>query len=197
MARGRPRKFDPEQALDIALSLFWKHGYEGTSLAMLAKEMGINMPSLYAHFGNKEQLFQKTVDRYIQRPASYLMLALQQPTARQAAEKAFAGAIDMVMDPRNPEGCLLVQGALACGPVAEPVRQELAKRRAGAEAAVYQRFQRAVEEGDLPPQTDARQLARFLITVIWGMSVQAAGGASRAELEQIASTAMLCWPTST
>src|SRR3954465_6802146 len=133
MPKGRPRKFDVEKALDAALMLFWRHGYEGTSLAALTDAMGINMPSLYAAFGNKEMLFRKALDTYMQRPASYLPNALREPTARGATEKLFNGAIDMVMNPKHPDGCLLVHGALATGPVAESVRQELARRRAGAE----------------------------------------------------------------
>src|SRR5581483_2941236 len=135
MPRGRPRKFNTEKALDAALLLFWRHGYEGTSLAALTKAMGINVPSLYAAFGNKETLFKKALQRYLQKPASYLPKALEQPTARRAVEKLFRGAIDMVMHPRHPDGCLLVQGALAAGPAAAAIRKELSLRRAAAEAA--------------------------------------------------------------
>jgi len=196
MPRGRPRAFDPDEALDKAMLLFWRHGYEGTSLAALTEAMGINMPSLYAAFGNKESLFRKVVDRYIQKPASYLGKAMQEPTARAAAEKALRSAIEMVMQPNHPDGCLLVQGALASGPSAESIRKELGQRRAGGEAVVRQRFERAIAEGDLPVSVDAEKLARFLMTVIWGMSVQAAGGATREQLLEIAETAMQCWPES-
>ena len=117
-SKGRPREFDEERALEAALLLFWRQGYEGTSLAQLTEAMGINAPSLYAAFGSKEQLFRRAVDRYVQRPASYLPNALKEPTARGVVEKLFQGAIGMVMDPRHPDGCLLVQGALASGPEA-------------------------------------------------------------------------------
>src|SRR5262249_50662394 len=132
MPRGRPREFDIEKALDQALLLFWRHGYEGTSLAALTAAMQINTPSLYAAFGSKEKLFRKALERYLQSPASYLPKALQEPTARQALEKLFRGAIGMVMNPRHPDGCLLVHGALATGPEAASIRKELNKRRAGA-----------------------------------------------------------------
>src|SRR5215813_13222992 len=99
MPRGRPREFETEKALDAALLLFWRHGYEGTSLAALTEAMGINMPSLYGAFGNKEMIFLKALDRYIQKPASYLPKALNEPTARGVAERLFRGAIDMVMNP--------------------------------------------------------------------------------------------------
>lgn len=194
MPRGRPRSFDTEQALDAALALFWRHGYEGTSLAALSEAMGINMPSLYAAFGNKEALFAKVVDRYIEKPASYLLRAIAEPTARDVVEKALAGAIDMAAQPQNADGCLLVHGALASGPAAETIRQDLARRRAGAEAAVRQRFERAVEQGDHSAGDDPAGLARFLMTTIWGLSVQAAGGASRAELEDVARIAMRALP---
>src|SRR5690349_24007163 len=146
MPRGRPREFDTEKALDAALLLFWRHGYEGTSLSELTRAMGINVPSLYAAFGNKEALFKRVVDRYIERPASYLPNALKEPTARRAAEQLFKGAIDMVVNPRHPDGCLLVQGALATGPVAGWVQRELALRRAAAESLVRRRFERAAAE---------------------------------------------------
>jgi AcrR family transcriptional regulator len=194
MPKGRPRAFDVDKALDAALMLFWRHGYEGTSLAALTGAMGVNVPSLYAAFGNKAALFRRALDRYTKGPASYLPTALKEPTARLAVEKLFRGAIDMVMHPRHPDGCLFVQGALASGPAAQFIGKELSLRRAAAEAAVRRRFQRAVEEGDLPAGTDAARLARYVITVIWGLSVQAAGGVTRAQLKEVADVAMRAWP---
>lgn len=194
MPKGRPRQFDTDKALDAALLLFWRHGYEGTSLAALTEAMKINVPSLYAAFGNKEMLFKQALARYLQRPASYLPKALQQPTARGAVEKLFGGAINMAMNPRHPDGCLLVQGALASGPAAESIRKELSLRRATAESAVRRRLERAIAEGDLPAGVDAAQFARYILTVLWGLSVQAAGGATRAQLHEVAKFALRCWP---
>lgn len=194
MPRGRPRQFDTEKALDAALLLFWQRGYEGTSLSALTKAMGINVPSLYAAFGNKEMLFKKALERYLQNPASYLPRALAEPTARRAVEKLFRGAIDMVMNPCHPDGCLLVQGALAAGPAAAVIRKELNRCRTAAEAAVRHRLERAIAEGELPANVNAAKLARYLITVLWGLSVQAAGGATRTQLRDVAKMALRCWP---
>lgn len=194
MPKGRPRQFDAHKALDAALLLFWRHGYEGTTLAALTKAMRINVPSLYAAFGNKEALFQKALDRYLQKPASYLPRALEHPKARRAIENLFRGAIDMVMNPRHPDGCLLVQGALASGPSAASIRKKLSLNRAAAEAAVRRRLERALAEGELPPSVDAGKLARYILTVLWGLSVQAAGGATRKQLQEVAQMAMRCWP---
>jgi AcrR family transcriptional regulator len=194
MPKGRPREFDPDKAIEAALQLFWRHGYEGTSLAALTKAMGINGPSLYAAFGNKESLFRKALERYLKGPASYLPNALEEPTARRAAEQLFRGAINMVMERRRPDGCLLVQGALASGPATQKIQAELRRGRALAEAAVRQRFEHAIATGDLPPGTDAAKLARYVVTVLWGLSVQAASGATRAQLEEVAQVAMKSWP---
>lgn len=194
MPRGRPRTFDTEEALDSALRLFWRHGYEGTSISTLSSAMRINIPSLYAAFGNKEALFRKVVERYLQRHAIYIRHALAEPTARQAAEKLFKGAIDMVCEHGNPPGCLVVQGALVSDPMIDAIRLELAERRAQAESLIRGRFERALQEGDLPPGTDVAKLARFIITVNWGNAVQSASGACREQLEAVTDMAMRCWP---
>src|SRR5207249_2480008 len=85
--RGRPRTFDPNLALDRALEVFWRKGYEGASLSDLTKATGINRPSLYAAFGNKENLFRLALDRYIAGPIAYFREALAEPTAREVAER--------------------------------------------------------------------------------------------------------------
>src|SRR2546423_7288883 len=140
---GRPRSFDTDEALDRALRVFWRKGYEGTSLPDLTAAMRINRPSLYAAFGNKERLFRRAVDRYVEGPASFVPKALDEPRARAVAEKLLGGAVDLVTDPRGPRGCLLVHGALACGEAAESVRCELVARRLAGEAAIRERFERA------------------------------------------------------
>src|ERR1700733_5919723 len=172
---GRPRAFDPDAALDGALGVFWRKGYDGASLSDLTRAMGINRPSLYAAFGDKEALFRKALDRYDAGPAAYTSKALEEPTARGVVEALLAGAIELLADPHTPPGCLMVQGALACGETADPVRQELASRRAAGEAAICRRFKRAKADGDLPPDSDPAGLARYVSTVIYGMAVQAAG----------------------
>jgi AcrR family transcriptional regulator len=112
---GRPRAFDPDAALDRAMHVFWAKGYEGASLSNLTRAMRINRPSLYAAFGNKEQLFKKVLDRYMNGPVAYFAKALAAPKARDVVEQLFLGTARMAEDPRVPAGCLMVQGALACG----------------------------------------------------------------------------------
>ena len=119
---------------------------------------------------------------------------LKKPTARAVAERLLRGAVDLLTDPHTPPGCLMVQGALSCGEAADPIRHELVSRRAAGQAAIRQRFKRAIREGDLPAGTNSADLARFVATVIHGMAVQAAGGASRDELRRVAQTALRAWP---
>jgi AcrR family transcriptional regulator len=194
MPTGRPRSFDVDHALDQALKVFWRKGYEGASLPELTKAMGINRPSMYAAFGNKEELFRKALDRYAEGPGCQVRNALSQPTARKVAERVLYSGIELVTDPRNPRGCLMVQGALACGDSADAVRRETIKRRAATEEALRVRFEQAIREGDLPRQAGASRLAKYIVTIMHGIAVQAAGGATVDELKAVAALALQAWP---
>src|SRR5260370_15493255 len=159
---GRPRAFDADVALERAMHVFWAKGYEGASLSDLTQAMRINRPSLYAAFGNKEQLFGKVLDRYMDGPVAYFGKALAAPKAWDVVEEIFLGTARMADDPRTPAGCLMVQGALACGDTS--VRKEVAARRAAAEVALHRRLQRAKREGDLPKNADPAELAPYVMT---------------------------------
>lgn len=192
---GRPRGFDAEQALEKAMRVFWEKGYQGASLTDLTRAMGINRPSLYAAFGNKEELFRKVLDRYGRGPSSHMGEALEAPTARGVAEKILLGTVDLVSDPNNPPGCLGVNGILVGGSEEEGMCREMAARRCAAVDNVKKRLQRARREGDLPPDSDPGALAMFLATVAQGMSVQAASGAKRPDLLRVAHLALQAWPS--
>ena len=192
---GRPREFDTDAALEKAMRLFWAKSYEGTSVADLTETLGINRPSLYAAFGDKRSLFRAALERYAVGPAGYVAAAVGKPTAREVAEQLLKGAADLQASSRNPGGCLTVNGAIACGDEAEPVRQGLnAHRRAGV-ALLRRRFEQAKLQHDLPKDSDPAALARFVAAVVYGMAVLASGGASRKELKQVTRTAMKAWPT--
>jgi AcrR family transcriptional regulator len=154
--------------------------------------MRINRPSLYAAFGNKEQLFRKVLDRYMDGPVAYFGKALAAPKARDVVEEIFLGTARMGDDPRIPAGCLMVQGALACGNAA--VRKEVAARRVAAETVLRRRLQRAKREGDLPKNSDPGELAGYVMTVVRGMAVQSASGASRDQLRRVVQIALRAWP---
>ena len=194
MAMGRPREFDVDKALDLALQVFWSKGYEGASIADLTETMGITKPSLYSAFGNKEELFRKALDRYVDGPGGYFQVALAQPTIRAVVEHLlYEGAI-AVTGPDHPPGCLAVQGALTCGDAAESIKQELVSRRAKGEQDLRHRFERAIAEGELPEGSDAADLAAYLSAILQGMAVQAAGGTTREQVRKIAEMALRTWP---
>ena len=130
MGMGRPREFDAEVALDQAMEVFWRHGYEGATIAQLTEAMGINPPSLYACFGNKEGLLKAALDRYTKLRGAWMDEVVAAPTARDVAERMLLGIAEKQTDPANPPGCLLVQGGIATGTGSENVPFELAARRA-------------------------------------------------------------------
>jgi AcrR family transcriptional regulator len=192
---GRPREFDPDEALDAALRVFWEKGYDGASLSDLTEAMGITRPSLYAAFGDKEALFRKVLDRYVTGPSAYLNDALNEFTARGAVERWLFGAVDLLTAPENPPGCLIVQGALVSADESKNIRQELYVRRQAGEIVMRKRLTRGVEEGDLPVDTDCAALARYFVTVMRGLGVSAVSGIKRKELLGIARTALQVWPS--
>jgi len=190
MGMGRPRTFDCNIALDQAMEVFWRHGYEGATIAQLTDAMGINPPSLYAAFGSKEGLLKAALDRYTERRAAWMDEVLSAPTARDVAERMLMGVADKQTDPANPPGCLLVQGGIACGTGSASVPFELAARRAQTEDQLRDRFARARDEGDLKPSADPAALARYISAVTVGMGVMASSGADRDALREVAVVAI-------
>lgn len=191
---GRPRGFDADEALERAMRVFWEQGYEGASLTALTSAMGITRTSMYAAFGNKEDLFRKALERYAEGPASYGAQAVREATARQVATVFLGGSVRATTHPDSPAGCLGVQGSLAAGDPGGNARDVLVAWRNEHTARLRDRFRQAVDEGDLPPGTDPGLLARYLMTVANGIAVQAASGASRDDLQLVADMAMQSWP---
>lgn len=172
------------------MEVFWRHGYEGASLTELTAAMGINKPSLYAAFGNKEGLFRKVVARYADVEMAYARDALDQPTAQEVAAVLLRENVVALTRPDRPAGCLSVQGGTACGTENTAISEFLAASRLTGEQALAARFARAVDEGDLPPAVDPTALARFLSVVTEGHAVHAAAGVGRSQLEQSAEIAL-------
>jgi AcrR family transcriptional regulator len=191
---ARPKNFDENEALDAAMKLFWTHGYEGTSLTQLTGAMGINRPSLYATYGNKEELFRRAMDRYAAGPGAAVAAALEAPTAREVVERMMRVYAEAPSQQGRPRGCLLINGALRCSDESETVREDVAKRRAATHLALKKRLERAQREGDLTKDVSANELARFVWAVLSGMAVQASDGATTAQLRQVAAMAMKAWP---
>jgi AcrR family transcriptional regulator len=176
------------------MTVFWRQGYEGASMADLTRAMGINPPSLYACFGSKEGLFKAVLERYDQRRASFMAHVLEAPSAQKVAETYLMGVAAFVADTsgRNPPGCLMVQGGLSCGDTVIP--DTLARHRAEKEAMLRARFEDARNSGDLPTSCDPAALARYLMVMANGICVQASAGATAEELREVAAIALTNWP---
>lgn len=194
MPSGRVREFDIDDALDRAIEVFWRRGYEGATLDELTKAMKISRPSMYSAFGNKEQLFRKALERYREGPLAFFRQALGQSTAQAVVEALFSGVVREQAGKKHPPGCLIVQAALTCGEESEPVRRELAAGRERAVAALCERFEQAVHENDLPAESNCAALARYVVTILHGLAVQAASGATRKDLQQVVHLAIQGWP---
>ncbi|MGI2031266.1 TetR/AcrR family transcriptional regulator [Rhizobium panacihumi] len=192
---GRHREFDLEKALDAAMCVFWRKGYEGASYADLTQAAGVERPALYSAFGNKEALFKKVLVRYYERHLDYIPVALKLPTAREVAAHILFSAIDL--NTRYPEhtGCLGINGVLAGSDEAEPVRLALIAARAEGEAMLLERFERAKAEGDLPVTANPDTLAKFLLAILHGMAVQAKAGFSSDALRAVAEQALSTFPS--
>jgi AcrR family transcriptional regulator len=156
--------------------------------------MGINPPSLYAAFGNKEELFRKALDRYVEMHDEFLREALARPKARDGIAALLNSTAEALTNKSTPPGCLLVQGIAGAGDHVQCIRDQLSGRRAANEKRIRERLKRAKAEGELSANADPAALARFIATITQGMAVQAAGGATRKELEAVATTAMVAWP---
>lgn len=193
MAIGRPRMFDPESVLDIAMRLFWAHGYDGVSISDLTAATGVNRRSLYAEYGSKADLFRAAVRRYQAGPGGYTELALALPTAWDTAYAMVHGAVDASSGAAGPRGCLLVQSALAAGDEATALHAELAQLREDGIAELAERFTAAQLAGELPG-ADPKLLARWISAVCQGLAVQANSGAERDELHAVADQALRAWP---
>jgi len=192
---ARTRVFDVETAVETATDLFWRQGYERTSLSDLTSAIGITPPSFYFAFGSKEGLFRKVLEHYRVSRLNYAEDALNCATAREVAEQMLVRLAELYTDQTRPPGCLAVNCSLPSASADEPVQESLREMRRARRERVRKRFERALQDGDLPTDADPGELSRFLITVGWGMAIDAQSGASRTELMGTVRRAMKAWPS--
>ncbi|HKT96393.1 MAG TPA: TetR/AcrR family transcriptional regulator [Paraburkholderia sp.] len=194
--RGRPRAYDPEQALAQARDTFWHNGYAGTSLDDLSAATGMNRPSLYAAFGDKHALYLQTVERYIEAGRAAMEAALDEtlPLA-DALLRVFDGALAWYLPPREAQrGCLLI-GTAAVEAVADAaVRERLAAGLRAFDKAFERRLRHAVRQGELPADADPAMLARVASALLHSIALRARAGEPRAALRAtaVAGVALIC-----
>ena len=194
--RGRPRSFDREAALDRAMDVFWRKGFEGTSLADLTKAMGINPPSLYAAFGDKEHLFLEAVERYQANRGPANCPYSESATAREYVEQLLTWSANELCNDSHPRGCLMVMAVTTTSASSKHMQAAVAECRVEARARLKERIDQGVKAGELPAGTDTGALADFYATVLTGMSLQSREGVNRKSLLATVAAAMRAWPES-
>ncbi len=193
-ARGRPRSFDRDQALDQAMRVFWAKGFAGASIADLTAAMGIASPSLYAAFGSKEALYGEALQRYETLYGEAFWGTLTGPgTARDQIETVLRKAVANFTSGDNPAGCMVVMGCSQTNDLSPELTAALRLKQAGSVDAMEARIRRAVEQGELPAGIDARAIADFYATVHRGLTVTVRSGAGAEVLSSVVSSAMAAW----
>lgn len=179
----------------MAMDLFWRHGFEGTSVAMLTEAMGVTAPTLYAAFGSKNALYRKALGHYLfVAREEHGRVLRDAPSARGAVEAYLRYAADHYSEPGSPPGCMVGNAALQCGQDAATARAVVMDLRTSLFRMFVARVEQGRLDGELAPDTDTRALARFYGAVIQGMSAQAASGATAAMLNDVVEMAMRAWP---
>ncbi len=193
--RGRPRSFNEDDALDLAMRVFWERGYEAAGVDDLAQAMGISMSSFYSTFGDKEALFLASLKKYETEKRGYASTILERSEpAAVTFQNLFNEAAHQLTRADQPRGCMLTLALHNCSPELEPLRNHLNERRAATVDAFEVRLKAARKSRELDDGTDVRGLACFFANTLQGMSLQARAGATRKDLIKIGRWAMKAWP---
>jgi len=189
--RGRPRAYDADQALDRALGTFWDQGFAATSLDELSAATGMNRPSLYGAFGDKQALYMAAFERYRAAAMAGLAQAMDDRALREGLARVYGAALSLYLSgDAGARGCFMIGTAATEAVGRPPVRAALAAALADIDAAFAARFRRAVETGELPAGRDPARLARMAAAVLHSMAVRARAGATRDDLEPFAADAI-------
>ncbi|HEX6533908.1 MAG TPA: TetR/AcrR family transcriptional regulator [Gemmatimonadaceae bacterium] len=166
---ARPREFDEQQALDGALDVFWRCGYEGASLAQLLDATGLSKSSLYETFGDKRRLFLTAFDLYQERQLAQLeeLLRTRKP-ARRSIERFLRRVVHR---PSNPWGCMVCNEAVELGPHDPDIAKRIARHLERVEAVLTRVVERGQRDGSIGTRSTARALARFLVMSWNGLQV--------------------------
>jgi len=196
MKRGRPRKTDPDKALDIAMKMFWEQGFDGTSMNDLSACTGMAKPGLYATFGDKEAVYSKALERYFEKYGLPLVDDLTaSPDSLDTVVRRFLQAIAaFVVDKSWPGGCFAINSVVDCAnqsPSLESPGRAIQERRRN---AFVQRFRAAQATGELPKEADPDALGEFFAGQVLALGVMGSGGADLKALNQLIEVAMTALP---
>jgi TetR/AcrR family transcriptional repressor of nem operon len=187
------KQFDRNEVLDRAMQVFWRSGYQATSIQDLVDATGVNRGSLYTTFGDKCGLFLAVLDHYSDQIARPTMQELSDPDPRRAIQGMFESIIRRTSDPAFPRGCLDTNTSLECPGAGDVIARKIAERLGQQESAIYQVLRRAQQEGALDPKQDPRALARFFLGVAQGLNVVNKAAPDPAMLKDMVKVAMRVW----
>ena len=185
----RTKEFEPGEALDAAMQLFWRNGYAATSIRDLLDGMGIGYGSLYNTFGDKHALFLASLDRFRELRTSWIDEVLE-VSGLSGIEEVFRRTVDGLVGFEPRRGCLLANTAVELGPHDAEVAAKISRYVRHTEAVFERAVIRAQEVGEIPADRDPRALARFLVNALHGMRVLARVGTDRAVLEDAVRVAL-------
>lgn len=194
--RGRPKQFDRGTALSKALNLFWRHGYEATSLADLVEATGAKAPTLYAEFGNKEGLFRAAVEHYLATfyEKSFCLLSRTDLSVEQAIEQYLRTTAELFTDCDTPSGCFMISASSGMSSSSQDIAEMLRGRHLSQERTLCEYFEKKKLTDEVPKTTDSALLAKYIACTIQGMSVQARDGASAEQLHRLIDLVLVLWP---
>lgn len=188
---GRPREFDRQQALLKARDLFWRQGFEGTSMSDLVAELGIASARIYQAFGSKERLFREAIEQYEANEGGFAERAFKQnASVRLAIKQMLNEAVALYSHSALPQGCMVVSAAASVSEENQGIRHWLMEHRQQRTQGIIDRLQAAVQAGELPTDTDAQSLGDYFAAFLHGLSIQARDGVSRARLEKAVMVAL-------
>lgn len=186
-SRGRPRAFDPDEAVSLAERTFLRQGYSATTIDDLSHAMGINRPSLYAAFEGKEALYKRALQVYADRMGALFADALNERTLPKALRRLYSAALDeYISQDGGAVGCMV-----ACTAVTEAVSNKLVKAQTKSimdeiDLLVARRIERAVVDGELPRTADAKAMSRLAVGLLHTLAMRSRAGTSRRILDQMA-----------
>lgn len=188
---ARAKQFDPDVALDRAMELFWRQGYEATSMADLVEHLGIGRASLYATFGDKHELYVRALRRYLETRSPDPVEVLSQPgPALPAIRDLVRSYVEETLADQHRRGCMIVNSATELLPHDTRVAQIVESGWDHLEVALTSALTRARAQGELPADRDPRAIARFLLVFLQGVRVLAKGTADPARLRDAAHQAL-------
>ncbi|KVX00587.1 hypothetical protein AWJ07_07490 [Shewanella frigidimarina] len=199
MKAGRKRAFDRDIALDKAMRLFWVNGYSATSIANLSAELGINTPSLYAAFGNKETLFKEVLAHYVEQYAAinyHYLTETSDATLKQRLQACFYGLIHLFASSDTPRGCLLVKSVNESDSAVFPENALLYMRQQGQKTKqlLMTLLESDMHQANCAHNQDIETLVDYLLAVSYGLAVQAKAGQSETALKSVFNHALSAIP---